>query len=213
MAMEPKLTRRGRPPKSDGPDTRQRLLSAALELFAEKGFAATSVREIAESVGIRDSAIYAHFESKQALLDALMQRAGPGVLGNVGFDAGTLAALPPQQAMPQLFGRIVAQWSEPEVRKFTAMLLRDGADKVGGALDAVIERLTPLFAAWQQAGHFPARFEPAWLAWQAIMPLATIRLTLMGHMAAPDALARARHLAQHHIEHFLAVHLTQGDQA
>lgn len=208
--MEQASTRRGRPRKAEGPETRERLLSAALDLFADKGFAATSVREIAEAVGIRDSAIYAHFDGKQALLDTLMTRAGPGVLGAVGFDSTTLAGLSPAKALPDLFGRIVAQWSEPPVRKFTSMLLRDGGDKVAAALDIVVDRLTPLFAAWQEAGHFAPEPDARFLSWEAIVPLAAIRLMHMSGSASPQQLDQARQLAERHIAHFLAVHLKSG---
>lgn len=210
LDMETRPNRRGRPPKTEGPETRDRLLAAALDLFARQGFAATSVRQIAEAVGIRDSAIYAHFEGKQAMLDLLMMRAGPGVLGLAGFDAATMAQMPPSRAMPALFGRIVAHWADPQVRKFTSMLLRDGAEGAGDAIEDVVKRLTPLFTAWQDADHFPPQFDAAWLAWEAVAPLATIRLTLMGSDATPDKLQRAHQLAERHVAHFLAVHLKSG---
>ncbi|NLT26008.1 MAG: TetR/AcrR family transcriptional regulator [Microbacteriaceae bacterium] len=48
--------------------TRARLLDAAIESFRTSGFAATSVRALAEQVGITSAAVYAHFASKQELL-------------------------------------------------------------------------------------------------------------------------------------------------
>jgi AcrR family transcriptional regulator len=208
--MDMKTNRRGRPPKTEGPDTREKLLSAALDLFSAQGFAATTVRQIALAVGIRDSAIYAHFEGKQAILDALMGRAGPGVLDLSGFDPATMASMSPERALPALFARIATHWIEPDVRKFTSMLLRDGADGAGHAIDAVVQRLTPLFAAWQAGGYFSTQFAPDWLAWEAIAPLATIRLTLMGSNASSDDLSRALQMAERHVTHFLAVHLKSG---
>ncbi len=44
------------------------ILDAARTLFAEKGFAGTSISDIAGSVGVADGAIYKHFASKRALL-------------------------------------------------------------------------------------------------------------------------------------------------
>lgn len=210
MDMETKPTRRGRPPKAESQETRERLLAAALELFAAQGFAATTVRQIAQAVGIRDSAIYGHFEGKQAILDVLMDRAGPGVLGQAGFDAASMVRVSPREALPMLFGRIVDHWTDPDVRKFTSMLLRDSADGAGEAIDAVAGRLAPLFEAWQAEGYFVGQFDAAWLAWEAIAPLATIRLTLMGSHASPADLDRARNMAERHVAHFLAVHLKSG---
>jgi AcrR family transcriptional regulator len=58
--------------------TRDRILTAALELFAQHGFAGSSVRELARRVGIRESSLYNHFGSKAAILDALLSEYGPG---------------------------------------------------------------------------------------------------------------------------------------
>ncbi len=52
--------------------TRPRIRAAARSLIAERGFEAVSMRDIARRVGVRPSAIYNHFESKQALLADLM---------------------------------------------------------------------------------------------------------------------------------------------
>lgn len=54
-------------------NTRRQILQAALELFSTQGFEATSVSQIADAVGIRKASVYSHFESKQAILDALLQ--------------------------------------------------------------------------------------------------------------------------------------------
>ena len=59
-----------------GPHTRQQILDASLRLFSERGFARTTVRDIARQAGITDAAIYYHFESKQELLEALVEERG-----------------------------------------------------------------------------------------------------------------------------------------
>ena len=59
-----------------GPLTRKQILDASLRLFSEKGFARTSVRDIAQAAGITDAAIYYHFESKRELFEALVEERG-----------------------------------------------------------------------------------------------------------------------------------------
>ena len=54
-------------------DTRQRILDAATELFIERGYEATSLREIAERVGVTKAALYYHFPGKEDLLRALLE--------------------------------------------------------------------------------------------------------------------------------------------
>ena len=52
--------------------TRQRILDAATDLFIEKGYEGTSLREIAERVGVTKAALYYHFASKAEMVAALL---------------------------------------------------------------------------------------------------------------------------------------------
>ncbi|MGO9180308.1 MAG: TetR/AcrR family transcriptional regulator [Candidatus Limnocylindrales bacterium] len=54
-------------------ETRQRAIEVALELFAAQGYEKTSLREIADRLGITKAALYYHFVSKEALLGAIME--------------------------------------------------------------------------------------------------------------------------------------------
>ncbi|MGH3351986.1 MAG: TetR/AcrR family transcriptional regulator [Nocardioides sp.] len=67
----------GRPrhiPTTSTASPRDQVLNAAAELFVTRGFAATSTREIAERVGIRQASLYYHFAGKDELLAELLQR-------------------------------------------------------------------------------------------------------------------------------------------
>jgi len=54
--------------------TKTLLLDAAEELFADKGYKATSMEDISGAVSIRPSAIYKHFKNKQELYEAVLER-------------------------------------------------------------------------------------------------------------------------------------------
>lgn len=54
--------------------TRQRLLDTALELFASKGYAATTIDEIAAAASTTRVTFYAHFPSRRAVMVALIER-------------------------------------------------------------------------------------------------------------------------------------------
>jgi AcrR family transcriptional regulator len=54
-------------------DTRETIRAVALELFSDKGFEQTSLREIAERVGLTKASLYYHYSSKQALLLAVVE--------------------------------------------------------------------------------------------------------------------------------------------
>ncbi len=64
---------RGRYHKSDV--SRERILDAATELFAARGYAGTGVDQLAERSGIAKTAIYYHFGNKEGLLAAVLERA------------------------------------------------------------------------------------------------------------------------------------------
>jgi AcrR family transcriptional regulator len=62
----------GRPVNANGRQTREAVLEAALELFSDRGYFGTSLRDIATAVGVRESALYNYFPSKAHLFDAIM---------------------------------------------------------------------------------------------------------------------------------------------
>ena len=69
-------TRVGRPrstPSSSGASARDEILDAAAALFAERGYAGTSTRSIAERVGIRQASLYYHFAGKDEILLELLE--------------------------------------------------------------------------------------------------------------------------------------------
>ncbi len=53
-------------------DTKAKAIEAALKLFAENGYKGTSVKQIAEAVGIKDASLYKHFKSKQEIFDSIV---------------------------------------------------------------------------------------------------------------------------------------------
>lgn len=52
-------------------ETRRRIVAAAVELFSERGYAATGLADIVERVGMTKGALYYHFDSKEALAAAI----------------------------------------------------------------------------------------------------------------------------------------------
>src|SRR5580704_7877449 len=56
-----------------GRDTRSRLRELALELFAEQGYEKTSLREIAERLGVTKAALYYYFKSKEDIVRSLVE--------------------------------------------------------------------------------------------------------------------------------------------
>lgn len=55
-------------------NTKDQIEQTALQLFAQKGYTAVSIRDIGKLVGIKESSIYYHFKSKQAILDSILDK-------------------------------------------------------------------------------------------------------------------------------------------
>jgi AcrR family transcriptional regulator len=67
------VTERGDGVDSRRTDTRERALSVALELFTRQGYNVTSLREIAEQLGVTKAALYFHFRTKDEILTAILR--------------------------------------------------------------------------------------------------------------------------------------------
>ena len=60
-------------PPTKGSKTKEKILKHALKLFSSKGYKATTVRDIAGSIGIKQSALYNHFKNKEEILETLIR--------------------------------------------------------------------------------------------------------------------------------------------
>jgi AcrR family transcriptional regulator len=60
--------------ETDGPDVRDHIRRVALELFIEEGYDKTSLREIAEKLGVTKAALYYHFPTKDDIVNSLIEQ-------------------------------------------------------------------------------------------------------------------------------------------
>jgi AcrR family transcriptional regulator len=131
MPMKPKA-RIGRPVREPGEvPTKDRILDAAIGLFAEKGYAGTSVREIARAVGLSEGALYKHFEGKEALLAAILEH----------FDAKIFEAMPSSDPGASVFRVLLGGLPDffaanPRVAKIGTILMNES--RVNGRIRAYI---------------------------------------------------------------------------
>ncbi|MDO5122332.1 MAG: TetR/AcrR family transcriptional regulator, partial [Erysipelotrichaceae bacterium] len=72
-------------------DTKERILSAALELFSQKGYAGPNIRELRASLGLVKSGVYKHYDSKEAIWNALLDE----MIAYYGERFGSAKHLPP----------------------------------------------------------------------------------------------------------------------
>jgi AcrR family transcriptional regulator len=116
--------------------TRRRILDAATELFVERGFAGTSIRDIAEHLGMTKGSLYYHFSSKEELLLAML---GPLIDAIEDFVA---AARPTGTPSTALVRRLVEMLDEH--RPVLRAMLADPAVVRAKARGYVPERIAEL---------------------------------------------------------------------
>src|SRR5690606_21345086 len=100
------------------------VLDAALELFMEKGFAATRVEDIARRAGLSKGTVYLYFPSKEAVLEGLVRRAIIPVADSA------LAALADYQGDPRVvISRVIKmvgqRFSDPRIVAVPKVVLRE----------------------------------------------------------------------------------------
>ena len=116
----------GRPPAREARDTRQNILDAALDLFAEKGFFGTSMRELARAVGVRESAIYHHFANKEALLEAIMSEAGEERAHRAEMALNKLGTVPVRELLMAIAREMLDSWELPREQKLWRIMCIEG---------------------------------------------------------------------------------------
>jgi len=75
------MPRGTRPRTRRGRASRERVLDAAIDLFAAHGFAAVTMRELGAAAGLDNSSLYRHFPSKTALANAVLDHVSEELLG------------------------------------------------------------------------------------------------------------------------------------
>jgi AcrR family transcriptional regulator len=81
-----KRPRPGRPPKDLAGDVKTRILDAAQRIFLKRGYQSASLDEIAEAAPASKPTIYAHFEGKEALFEAVVAHVIAGLTNFEGFE-------------------------------------------------------------------------------------------------------------------------------
>jgi len=200
--------RRGRPPKADAGDTKEALLRAALELFAAKGFEGTSVRDIARAVGLSESVLYAHFDNKQAIFQAVFAQLGPRSAVSVleTIDPALIDKDPPA-FIRALVEHTMEIWSAPPARQLISLMSHDDLlhnPALTAGIVASLGSLAGVFERWIEAGVVDANLgSPQELAYGLISPVALARVLWLHNRSTPEEIDAARSRAARHAELFI----------
>lgn len=138
------------------------LLEAALALFAEKGFAATRMEDIAARAGVSKGTVYLYFPSKQAVFEALVRQA---LLPNLERMERLLAesAQPAPALLRRLLTTLPALMQDPRIGAIPKLVIAEAGSLPEVARfykAAVIDRGLGLFAALITRGVAEGTFRP-----------------------------------------------------
>ncbi len=138
-----------KPTAKDEPNRRAEIVRAASRLFAEKGYAATPIRDIARAVDMQSGSPFYHFKTKHDMLKAVALEGIAGISRAVskaaergGTPRGTFEAMLLAH-LEQLLG--------DDGRHFAATLLHESHHLEPAALAELIEQKDAYEALWQKA--------------------------------------------------------------
>lgn len=110
----------------DSMSTKEKILDAALTLFAENGYNGTSVEQITKAVGIKAPSLYKHFKGKEDILNALIDSAEVRYEEMFGSERN-IGKIPEsrEEFIEMTMGRIVFTMRDPVIRKTRMFLVQE----------------------------------------------------------------------------------------
>ncbi|RPF35339.1 MULTISPECIES: TetR/AcrR family transcriptional regulator [unclassified Streptomyces] len=134
-APDPTARRRGRRPRTESADTRDRILTVAREEFSERGYEKTSVRGIAKAAGVDSALVHHYFGTKEQVFEAAIEVAFAPALNA----PEALAEGPLDGVGERLTRFIFGIWENPTTRTPLLAIVRSAVNNEAAA--AVFRRL------------------------------------------------------------------------
>ena len=162
-------------------DTKERILEAALEMFSQNGYAGTNIRELSASLGLVKSGVYKHYESKEAIWNALLDE----MIAYYGEHFGSPEHLPPVPDSPEGLVTMTMQMVNFTVhderiimtrKVLTLEQFRDGRARELATkhfLTGLTEMFTQVFTGMMDKGLL-RRDDPAMLAFAYTTPISAL---------------------------------------
>ena len=198
-------------------DTKERILMAVLDMFSRKGYEGTNIRELAASLGLVKSGIYKHYESKDAIWNALLDR----MISYYGEHFGSAEHLPPQPDSPEDFFSMTMRMvnltihDEQIVKTRKVLTLEQYRDERARELatkhflTGLTEMFTTIFSGMMEKDLI-CRDDPAMLAFAYATPIsALIHLCDREPEKAEDAMRQIESFSRH----FIRTYGKAGDRA
>lgn len=193
-------------------DTKERILAAALEMFSQKGYEGTNLRELAASLGMGKSSMYRHFESKEALWDTLLDE----MIAYYAERFGSPERLPPAPKTPEELVAMTMRMAEFTIRDEKIVMtrkvlsieqFRDGRARALATkhfLTGLMQMFSRIFAEMIAKGLLRGD-DPEMLAFAYTTPIsALIHLCDREPEKTEDALSRIEAFSRHFVKIYAA---------
>ena len=112
----------------NGVATKERILNAAIELFAEKGYKEVTMREIANAVGIKASSLYKHYENKDRILQRIFALLSER-MAQTNIPEDTLreyvSAVTPEKYLNDSFKLFKSVMWSPEIIRISKIMIKE----------------------------------------------------------------------------------------
>ena len=169
-----------------GEKTRNLILEKSLNLFSENGYAGSSIRQIASGVGIRESAIYNHFKSKNDIFLAIIAKFKQGSTGiNILSDELLEDLEKPDKFMRRFSEELLHQWGKDEEIKFMKLIIKEQGRIIDGEKLSIARFVNEARKVWEMIfsemvkHSFIKKNDPVILANEFISSLFFIRLEFL----------------------------------
>lgn len=95
-------------------NTKNKIFESSIDLFSEKGFDASAMREIAEMVGIKKASLYSHYNSKDQILEEILKYPIDriGTVGQQDVETEELIVSLGLEKFMDLAGDLILSWME-----------------------------------------------------------------------------------------------------
>ena len=188
-------------------DTKERILAAALDMFSQKGYDGTNIRELTASLGLVKSSMYRHFESKEEIWNTLLDE----LIAYYDARFGSPEHLPPVPDSPEALVEMTMRMVDFTVhderiiksrKLLTIEQFRDDRARSLATrhfLTGLSETFTPVFSGMMEKGLL-RRDDPAMLAFAYTAPIsALIHLCDREPEKTEDAIRRIEAFSRHFI--------------
>ena len=194
--------------------TKERILEAALTLFAENGYDGTSMEQIAAGVGIKAPSLYKHFKGKEDILNTLIDRAEARYEENFGSEKN-VGRLPESSGefVAMTMNRVRFTMTDPMIGKIRRFLVQEQfrsprlAEITTRHQNEGIQKMYQKIIEGMMAAGLWQKENPALMALEITAPVV---LLLARVDRQPENEKEALRIIEEHLRYFCRLYLKDG---